>query len=193
MISVTDKFAIFLDFDDVMIGEVNQNGQVRSTLKETYWGPSDFRFEPSAVTALQSLIDYIGSEQLHPIIVLSTSWVKYATRKVLREVLSKHFPRHIDPELTFSCKPVVMNRRDRIQIWLDEYSEELHTPTSYFIIDDTYSGTGLRDFRSASAVTTLDHRTLLTTYAFGAEQSLLNQSHVDYIKLKIELNLNLDM
>jgi hypothetical protein len=183
-----NKFAIFLDFDDVLIEAADQKHPL--SLKSNYWTTNDFSFNSTSLCALRQLITHLEEAGVSPIVVLSTSWIKYATRKVLRQLLSRNFPKDaIDSELTFSCRPVVVNRRQRIEVWLTEYADQLATPHSYFILDDTYSGTGLVDFRYPSPNTnTLDQRTLLTNWGSnGASYSnrFLTTDHTTLITTQL--------
>jgi hypothetical protein len=182
---MVDKFAIFLDFDDVLIEPANQNRPVQ--LKSTYWLRENFVFNSTSVNAVYELIYHLRDADLAPVIVLSTSWIKYATRKVLNEVLSRHFPQTvIYPDLTFSCKPVVPTRRDRINTWLLEYSDQLATPQSYFVLDDTNSGTGLIDHRNPTAAGELDSRTLLVNHV-NPGLRFLTSDHVTLIKSQLTI------
>lgn len=144
---MNDKFALFLDFDDVVIHRMNKLSPSNSFHKTA----DSFVFDKSAVEAVYKILHFVEGCGFKPVIVLSTSWIKYVTPQMLFLVLSRHFPaRYIDRWLTFACQPTVQTRYQRINIWLKEHGEfDLVSPTSYFILDDPNSGTGLQDFRSA--------------------------------------------
>lgn len=157
-----NKFAIFIDFDCVMIHEKDS---VRpKTVDRTK--STNFIFSETAVSAVKKVLSYLETKNFEPILVLSTSWIKYLNKNVLNEILLAYFDsKYIDDELTFGCTTTPI-RYFRIEEWLDNFDSKLKDTKSFFILDDSDSGTALADFRNNFELdpTHIDHRTLLVDY-----------------------------
>lgn len=157
-----NKFAIFIDFDGVLIHEENS---VRPKTVDRSKS-SNFIFSGTAVAAVKKVLNYLETRDYEPILVLSTSWIKYLDKSVLNEILLTYFePKYIDNELTFGCTTTPI-RYFRIEEWLDNFDSKLKDTKSFFILDDYDSGTALCDFRNNFELepSYIDHRTLLVDH-----------------------------
>lgn len=157
-----NKFAIFIDFDGVLIHE--ENSVRPKTVDRTK--SSNFIFSETAVTAIMKVLNYLETLDYEPILVLSTSWIKYLNKSVLNDILLTYFDsKYIDDELTFGCTTTSI-RYFRIEEWLDNFDSKLRGTNSFFILDDSDSGTALSDFRNNFELypSYIDHRTLLVDY-----------------------------
>lgn len=176
-----NKFAIFIDFDGVLIHE--KDGLRPRTGK--YETASAFKFDPDAVSAITKLLselDYLG---LDPILVLSTSWIKYVSTPLLKELLTDHFhARYIDDTLTFGCSHTP-TRYHRIEEWLWHCKSQLRNINSFFILDDSNSGSALCDFRNFLEFepSEIDRRTFLVDYD-GAK--VFSYDHVEIVISQIK-------
>lgn len=157
-----NKFALFIDFDGVLIHE--ENSVRPKTVDRTEF--SNFIFSYPAVAAVQKILNYLETLNYKPILVLSTSWIKYLDKSVLNDILLTYFDKkYIDDELTFGCTTTSI-RYFRIEEWLDNFDFKLKDNNSFFVLDDSNSGTGLCDFRNNFELeqSYIDHRTLLVDH-----------------------------
>lgn len=170
-----NKFAIFIDFDGVMIRE-------KDSVRPKYVDrtkSTNFIFSNTVVAGLKKVLNYLETRGYEPILVLSTSWIKYLDKNVLNEILLTYFDsKYIDDKLTFGCTSTQI-RYFRIEEWLDNFDSKLKDTKSFFILDDSDSGTALSDFRNEFELdpSYIDHRTLLVDFN-GSKVFDIDQANV---------------
>jgi hypothetical protein len=178
-----NKFALFTDFDGVLIHEECRLHPRKTDCTDA----TVFTFDKTAVESVTELLQFIKSFGYEPVLVLSTSWIKYVQSSVLLELLSLHFDsEYIDEELSVACSKDIPIRYFRIEDWLGNNQSELSHHGAFFILDDTDSGTALADFRDTlpSEVVNLDQRTMLVDYYHHGDK-VFDQYHLEIVKDRI--------
>ena len=133
---------LFLDFDDVIC------------LNQPYGGHDVFHRRNAPADLWEKLFSPPCIEQLraihdahHPWYVLSTSWVVYADRPGFDRILTRAGLPFVASSLHADwcvSQGASESRADAIRHWLDTHEE-----SSFLILDDEASGTGLRNWPEA--------------------------------------------